>query len=94
MKSVAPLVMVTFSGTKSLHAWWYCAGEPEHEGSRLHQFMSDAARLGADPATFTASQFVRMPAATRIDTGAKQTVHFLDFKHVRSTDVQHIFGAK
>src|SRR6202040_971527 len=30
-----PLAMVVFSGNISLHAWWYCVGEDEHEGSRL-----------------------------------------------------------
>jgi hypothetical protein len=93
MMSVAPLVLVTFSGSKSLHAWFWCQGEREEPGSGLQRFMVNAARLGADPATFTPSQFVRMPAATRIDTGVRQTVHFLDFKHVRSTDGQQDFGA-
>jgi hypothetical protein len=83
MMSVAPLVLVTFSGSKSLHSWFWCQGESEEPGSMLHRFMVDAARLGADPATFTRSQFVRMPAATRIDTGAKQTVHYLNFQHLK-----------
>src|SRR5260221_1837960 len=76
LMKAAPLTMVVYSGKKSLHAWWFCAGEPEQEGSRLHKFMSDAVRLGADPATFTRSQFVRMPGAIRPDTGRQQTVHF------------------
>lgn len=76
-----PLVVVTFSGSSSLHAWWYCEGEPEHEGSRLHKFMRYAAMLGADTATYTLSQFVRMPGGTRPD-GRKQTVHYLDTKGI------------
>jgi len=52
----------------------------------LHRFMVDAARLGADPATFTRSQFVRMPGAIRPDTGRKQLVHYLDFKHVEGVN--------
>jgi hypothetical protein len=55
MAKAAPLSMVTYSGKKSLHAWWYCAGETEHEGSRLHKFFADAVRLGADPAPWTRS---------------------------------------
>jgi hypothetical protein len=82
MASVAPLVMVTFSGSKSLHAWLYCQDESEGPGSQLHKFMVDACRLGADPATFTLSQFVRMANATRIDTGVKQVVHYLNFEHI------------
>jgi hypothetical protein len=76
-----PLVMVVFSGNKSLHSWWYCAGESEDEGSRLNKFMRYAAMLGADPATYTRSQFVRMPGASRAD-GRKQTIHYLDTKGV------------
>jgi hypothetical protein len=64
-----PLVMVVFSGGESLHAWWWCHGEPEGLGSRLHNFMRYAAKLGADPATYTRSQFVRMPGAIRSNTG-------------------------
>jgi hypothetical protein len=77
LKQFGPLAMVVFSGGKSLHAWWYCDGEDESEGSRLHKFMAYACRLGADPRTYTRSQFVRMPGATRQD-GRKQPVHYLD----------------
>jgi hypothetical protein len=73
-----PLVMVVFSGGESLHAWWWCRGEPEGLSSRLHNFMRYAAKLGADPATYTRSQFVRMPGAIRSNTGRKQTVHYYD----------------
>jgi hypothetical protein len=76
-----PLAMVVFSGNKSLHGWWYCANDPEREGSRLHKFMRYAAILGADTATYTRSQFVRMPGATR-PNGRKQTVHYLDTKGI------------
>lgn len=86
MMAHAPLTMVTFSGSKSLHGWLYCQGEREEPGSMLHRFMVDAARLGADPATFTRSQFVRMPGAIRPDTGRKQLVHYLDFKHVEGVN--------
>jgi len=86
LAKAAPLTMVVYSGKKSLHAWWYCAGESEQEGSRFHKFMADAVRLGADPATWTRSQFVRMPGAIRPDTGRKQLVHYLDFKHVEGVN--------
>jgi hypothetical protein len=82
MMKAAPLALVVYSGNVSLHAWWYCAGESEQEGSRLHQFMAGAAELGADTATYTRSQFVRMPGATRPD-GRKQTVHYLDTHSIK-----------
>jgi hypothetical protein len=89
MMEAGPLSMVVYSGGKSLHAWWFCQGESEEPGSKLHKFMSDAVRLGADPATYTRSQFVRMPGAIRPDKGTKQSVHYLDFQYVdkkRSAD--------
>ena len=72
-----PLAMVTFSGSSSLHSWFYCEGEPEHVGSPFHQFMSDVATLGADTQLFTASQFARMPMGRRA-TGELQTIHYLN----------------
>ena len=77
-----PLVMVTFSGSASLHAWWYCEGEPEHVGSPLHRFMSGAATLGADTALFNPSQFARMPMGRR-QSGEEQTVHYLNFNNIK-----------
>ena len=40
---------------------------------RLRRFMNYAVSLGADPATWTRSQFVRMPDGAR-DHGKRQTV--------------------
>jgi len=70
----APLVLVLSSGGKSLHAWFYCQGQPE---DRLHRFMRRAVALGADTATWNRTQFVRMPDATR-DNGRRQTVFFFN----------------
>jgi len=75
-----PLVMVVYSGSVSLHAWWLTAGCSEDEGSGLNYFMRYAAQLGADTATYTRSQFVRMPMAVRPDTNKQQAVHFLNFE--------------
>jgi len=77
-----PLAMVTFSGSSSLHAWWYCEREPEHVGSPFHKFMVGAATLGADTALFCPSQFTRMPMGKR-QTGELQTVHYLNFTHIK-----------
>jgi hypothetical protein len=70
----APLALAVHSGSKSLHGWFYCAGQPEE---RLRAFMRYAVTLGADQATWTRSQFVRMPDGTR-DNGNKQTVYFFN----------------
>ena len=79
-----PLAMVTFSGSASLHAWWYCEGESEHEGSRLHNFMVWASALGADTALFCPSQFARMPMGKR-QTGEQQTIHYLNLNIIHNT---------
>lgn len=70
----APLVLVVHSGGKSLHGWFFCAGQTEE---RLRRFMACAVALGADSATWTRSQFVRMPDGRR-DNGNRQTVYFLN----------------
>ena len=49
-------------------------GQPEE---RLHRFMRHAVTLGADHATWTRCQFVRMPDGTH-DNGRRQTVYFFN----------------
>lgn len=68
----APLALVAHSGGKSMHAWLYCHGQEEE---RLRTFMRYAVSLGADKATWTRSQFVRMPDGTR-ENGMRQTLWF------------------
>lgn len=75
----APLTLAVFSGSKSLHGWFYCGEQPE---ARLRQFMESAVVLGADRATWTRSQFVRMPDGTR-DNGNKQTTYFLNPRTIK-----------
>lgn len=67
-----PLVLAVHSGNKSLHGWFYVQGRA-HE--KVWRFMQYAVALGADPATWTKSQFVRMPEGTR-DNGNRQVVYF------------------
>ena len=74
LASLAPMALVVHSGGKSLHGWFYCAGQPEGE---LRKFMRYAVRLGADPATWTRSQFVRLPGGIR-DNGKRQQVLFFN----------------
>jgi hypothetical protein len=70
----APLVLAVHSAGKSVHGWFYCAGQAE---PTLRQFMEYAHIIGADPATWCKSQFVRMPEGTR-DNGKRQTVYFFN----------------
>lgn len=69
-----PLALGLHSGGKSLHAWYYVAGQPEEE---LRRFMAHAGELGGDPALWTRSQFCRMPDGTR-DNGTRQTVYYFN----------------
>jgi hypothetical protein len=75
----APLAVAVHSGSKSIHGWFYCAGQPEE---KLQKFMRYAVSLGADRATWTRSQFVRMPDGTR-DNGKRQTVYFFNWMVVK-----------
>ncbi len=75
----APLVLVVFSGKKSLHGWIPCAGQSEE---KLYQFMRRAVSLGADHATWTRSQLVRTPDGTR-GTGQRQTVYYFNPEVIR-----------
>jgi hypothetical protein len=74
LSDFGPLVLAVHSGGKSLHGWFYCAGQPEE---KLQRFMRYAVSLGADRATWTRSQFVRMPDGTR-DNGNRQTVFYFN----------------
>jgi hypothetical protein len=71
LANYAPLVLAVHSGGKSLHGWFYCAGQPE---DKVNRFFRYAVSLGADPSTWTRSQFVRMPDGKRDD--ARQAVFF------------------
>jgi hypothetical protein len=77
----APLVCAVHSGGKSLHGWFYVHRQPEE---KILKFFRYAISLGADRATWTRSQFVRMPDGTR-DNGKRQTVFFTNFKPMEQT---------
>lgn len=74
LKRKAPMVLAVHSGKKSIHGWFYCAGRDEEF---LRRFMRYAVALGADRATWTRSQFVRMPDGRR-DDGSRQTIFFFN----------------
>jgi hypothetical protein len=75
----APMALAVHSGGKSLHGWFFSESQPE---DRVRRFMNYAVSLGADPATWTRSQFVRMPDGAR-DNGKRQTVYFFSPEVVR-----------
>lgn len=64
--------LVVHSGGKSLHAWWYVSDASEQ---KVRWMFLLAAGLGADVATWTRCQWVRMPGGTRA-TGERQPVLF------------------
>jgi hypothetical protein len=75
-----PLVLVVFSGGKSLHGWYVVDGLSAPDRSK---FLHYCAALGADRATFVPCQLVRMPNGFRwTDGGAdvKQEVVYLDLE--------------
>ena len=74
LSKAGPLVLAVHSGSKSLHGWFACLGRSDEE---LRAFMNHAVTLGADPATWTRSQFVRMPDGTR-DNGNRQSVFYFN----------------
>ncbi|MST00640.1 MAG: hypothetical protein EXS29_04950 [Pedosphaera sp.] len=74
LRTFAPLVCVVHSGGKSLHGWFLVEGQPP---DKVEKFFRYAVSLGADRATWTLSQFVRMPDGTR-DDGRGQVTYFLN----------------
>jgi len=81
LATFAPLVCTVHSGGKSLHGWFYVWGLPDAE---VESFFRYAVSLGADRATWTPSQFVRMPGGMR-DNGKLQTVFYTNFNSLDFT---------
>lgn len=74
LKHYERLALINHSGGKSLHGWFYCDAQSDEV---LRKFMRYAVSLGADPATWTRSQFVRMPDGLR-DRTIRQKVHYFN----------------
>lgn len=70
----APLTLAVHSGNKSIHGWFYCQGQPEE---RLFRFFRYAVSLGADFATWSRAQFVRLPDGLR-ENGNRQSAFFFN----------------
>ena len=75
LAKIRPLALVVHSGGKSLHGWYPCAGDNEEE--TMHRFMRFAVSLGADPATWSRVQWVRMPDGIR-DNGERQRILYFN----------------
>ena len=69
----APLVMAVHSGGKSVHGWFATHGATD---DTLKPFFTNACCLGADPATWTLCQLVRLPGGTRADGTHQQILYF------------------
>ena len=70
----APMALAVHSGGKSLHGWFYAAGQAE---AKISSFFRYAITIGADPAMWTRCQFARMPDGTR-DNGKRQAVFYFN----------------
>lgn len=68
-----PLALVVHSGNISLQGWFNIQGVGE---GRIREFMARAVMLGADPATFTRCQFVRMPGGRRDNNRFQWVLYF------------------
>jgi len=75
-----PLILGVHSGGKSVHAWYWVHGTPENT---LLQFMRAAVALGADPATWTKCQLVRIPGGLR-DNGKRQAILYFNPQAINS----------
>jgi hypothetical protein len=75
LAAIRPLALVVHSSGKSLHGWYPCDGDGEED--KMHRFMLFAVSLGADPATWTRIQLVRMPDGVR-DNGNRQRVLYFN----------------
>jgi hypothetical protein len=73
---------MVFSGKRSLHGWYYVEGWAEAETLKLHRL---AVACGADAATWTPCQLVRMPDVMRPDTGQRQTVYYWNPNHAEAS---------
>ena len=81
LAGLAPLVLTVMSGGKSLHGWFWVSGCDE---GKLRRFMEYAVALGADNATWTRNQFVRMPDGSR-DNGKRQAALFFNPLSIQQT---------
>jgi hypothetical protein len=69
------LLMIVWSGNKSLHGWFEVRGSREEESLSFFEY---AMSLGADPPMWNAHQWCRLPGGTNGKTGNQQRVLYFD----------------
>jgi hypothetical protein len=74
LKEFLPLIMILYSGNRSLHGWYLASECP---AGRMGLFRSHAALLGADASLYRPEQAARTPNQMR-DGENKQEVWYLD----------------
>lgn len=79
LAAFAPLALVVFSGSKSCHGWFFCAGELE---DKLQRFFDYAHSLGADPAMWRRFQFARLPDGKRSDGKTSEALKAVGIENV------------
>jgi hypothetical protein len=77
----APLALVVFSGSRSLHGWFFCQDQPEN---KLTRFFDYAHSLGACQGMWQPSQFARMPDGTRHDGKTSDALKIAGIQNVPS----------
>jgi hypothetical protein len=75
LSQYAPMVLVVWSGGKSLQGWFNAQGEDEASQRR---FMEYACALGADSVTWKCCQLIRLPGGVRGSNGNRQTVEYFN----------------
>jgi len=73
-----PLACAVFSGSKSLHGWFFVENLTESQQIRFFRYC---VQLGADPAMWTKCQFTRLPGGRRTPGLKHQTIHYIDNKY-------------
>jgi hypothetical protein len=79
LQQYLPLVLVIWSGKKSLQGWFNVQDVPTDLQRR---FLDYACGLNADRVTWTTCQLIRMPGAIRPENNARQTVEYFDPGHL------------
>ncbi len=69
--SKLPLILVVYSGSKSMHGWFKVSGTQDQ---LIENFFHEAVQLGADPKMWSRTQFSRLPCGTNHKTQRHQSV--------------------
>lgn len=78
LASLLPLMMLVYSGGKSVHGWYRLTTEAE-----ALPFFAEACSLGADPKMWGKSQFSRMPGGLNPKHNRTQKVLYFDERYSR-----------